>query len=153
MKLMRKTAMVVCATATAVMTFTSPASAVTLSFYANGPADTSRGCEMTTKAWGTYNYYANGGVKGGYQAYAGGFDASEGDRCPDGYGAALHLTYYKWDGNSWESKTADPIKVTTGAGDTVSRSWTFKDVRDVKVYSCRLNSSGGVSACTRATMY
>lgn len=147
MKLMRKIAMVACATAAAVMAITTPASAVTLSFHANGPADTSRGCEMTTKAWGTYNYYAHGG------AYAGGFAAKERDLCPDGYGAALFLTYDKWDGNSWELKTAIPIKVTTGAGDTVSRSWTFTDVRDVRVYSCRLNSSGTVSACTRATMY
>lgn len=63
------------------------------------------------------------------------FDAPERDLCSDGYGAVLHLTYFKWNGSSWVPATADPIKVTTGAYDTVSRSWTFKDVRDVKVYS------------------
>ncbi|MEU8873735.1 hypothetical protein AB0D24_21705 [Streptomyces javensis] len=154
MKFIKRTAMVACATATAVMAFSAPASAATtLDFYANGPADTGRGCNITTKAYGTYTYYANGGVKGGYQAYAGGFDAAERDLCSDGYGAVLRLTYYKWNGSSWVYKTANPIKVTTGVGDTVSRNWTFKDTRDVKVYSCKINSAGATSACTKATFY
>lgn len=143
--------MVACATATAVMAFSTPASATTLNFYANGPADWGRNCDMTTKAWGTYTYYENGGVKGGHQAYAGGFDASERDTCSDGYGAVLHLTYYKWNGSSWVPATADPIKVDTGAYDTVSRSWTFKDVRDVKVFTCRINTAGALSSCTSAS--
>lgn len=43
--------MVACATAAAVMAFSAPASAATtLNFYANGPADSGRGCDMTTKA-------------------------------------------------------------------------------------------------------
>ncbi|MFF0123912.1 hypothetical protein ACFYP0_15085 [Micromonospora arida] len=154
MRFIKRTAMVACATATAVMAFSAPASAATtLNFYANGPADSGRGCDMTTKAGGTYTYYANGGVKGGYQAFAGGFDAWERDLCPDGYGAALHLTYYKWNGSSWVYSTANPIKVTTGAYDTVDHSWTFKDVRDVKIYSCRINGAGAVSSCTQATLF
>ncbi|NGO77757.1 hypothetical protein G6045_19135 [Streptomyces sp. YC504] len=152
MKLMRRTAIAACAAAAAVLAFATPASAVTLNFYANGPADWSRGCDLTTKAVGTYTYYENGGVKGGYQSYAGGFDAYERDLCSDGYGAALHLTYYKWNGSSWVYATANPIKVTTGVGTTKDHSWTFKDVRDVKVYSCRINSSNVVSSCARAVM-
>lgn len=146
--------MVACATATAVMAFAAPASAATtLNFYANGPADWSRGCDMTTKASGTYTYYEHGGKPGGYQAFAGGFDASERDLCSDGYGAVLHLTYQKWNGTSWVPKKADPIKVTTGAHETVTHSWTFTDVRDVRVSTCRIDDAGALSACTAATFF
>ncbi|GAB2581294.1 hypothetical protein GCM10027168_12480 [Streptomyces capparidis] len=132
--------MVACATATAVMAFSAPASAATtLSCHANGPADTGRGCDMTTEAYGSCTYYASGGVKGGHRAYAGGFDASERD--------------LRVNGSSWNCTTADPIKVTTGCGDTVPGDWTFKDVRDVKVYSCRINSASAVSSCAKATFY
>nr|WP_285554804.1 hypothetical protein [Streptomyces hygroscopicus] len=148
MKLIKRASLVASATAAAVMALSATASAVTLNFNANGPADGS--CTITTKGWGSYTYYANGGVKGGYQAYAGGFDVTERDTCSDGYGAVLHLTYYKWNGSSWVYTTADPIKVTTGAGTQASRSWTFEDVRDVKIYSCRINSAGGLSLCASA---
>jgi hypothetical protein len=153
MKFIKKAAMVACATATAVMAFAAPASAVTLQFIANGPADWSRGCDMTTKGWGTYNYYESGGQPGGYQAFAGGFDAGERDTCSDGYGAVLHLTYQKWTGTQWIPASANPIKVTTGVNDYLSRSWTFKDVRDVRVFTCRIDDAGALSACTAATFY
>ncbi|MFJ1812540.1 MULTISPECIES: hypothetical protein [unclassified Streptomyces] len=154
MKFIKRTAVMACASAAAVMAFSAPASAATtLTFIANGPADWGRGCDMTTKGWGTYNYYENGGVKGGYQAFAGGFDASERDTCSDGYGAVLHLTYFKWNGSSWIPATADPIKVTTGVNDYLSHSWTFKDVRDVKVSTCRIDGAGALSSCTSATFY
>jgi hypothetical protein len=156
MNFIKRTAMVACATATAIMTFSASASAATtLNFYANGPADWSRNCEMTTKAGGTYTYYENGGIKGNYQAYAGGFDAYERDLCPDSHGAVLHLTYYKWNEvtKKWDYATADPIKVTTGAYETVTRSWTFKDVRDVNVSTCKINNAGALSSCTLATFY
>ncbi|WP_055524973.1 hypothetical protein [Streptomyces graminilatus] len=150
----KRAALVACASATAAMAFAVPASAATtLHFYANGPADWSRNCDMTTKASGTYTYYEHGPVVDGHQPYAGGFDASESDLCGDSHGAVLHLTYFKWTGTKWVPATADPIKVTTGAHHTETRSWTFKDVRDVKVSTCMIDSAGALSSCTPATFY
>ncbi|GAA2620801.1 hypothetical protein GCM10010425_13960 [Streptomyces spororaveus] len=82
---------------------------------------------------GTYEYHVSGTIpQTKEKLYAGSFKgATAKDKVAgDGYEAVLALSYQDWKGGAWHS-VKNHVAVVNG-----SKSWTFKDKKDVKAYAC-----------------
>ncbi|MFE7182522.1 hypothetical protein [Streptomyces erythrochromogenes] len=82
---------------------------------------------------GTYEYHVSGSIPGSQEKlYAGSFQGAYAkDKVSgDGYEAVLALSYQDWVGGAWVS-VKNKVAVVNG-----SKSWTFKNKKDVKAYAC-----------------
>ncbi|MFG2988194.1 hypothetical protein ACGFZK_02590 [Streptomyces sp. NPDC048257] len=81
---------------------------------------------------GTYEYHESGTIPNGEKLYAGSFKgATAKDKVAgDGYEAVLALSYQDWKDGAWQ-----PVKNYVAVVNS-SRSWTFKNKKDVKAYAC-----------------
>ncbi|MFJ6048713.1 hypothetical protein [Streptomyces sp. NPDC092307] len=102
------------------------ASAATLGFH---QTSTSGKAEIS----GTYEYHVSGTIpQTGEKLYSGSFaGATAKDKVAgDGYEAVLALAYQDWKDGAWHRVT-NYVAVVNG-----SKSWTFKNKKDVKAYAC-----------------
>ncbi|WP_327739299.1 hypothetical protein OG749_41300 [Streptomyces nojiriensis] len=123
----KRTLVGACAVASAlVIGLAGTASAATVGFNqtsASGKAEIS----------GTYEYHVSGTIPGtNEKLYAGSFQgATAKDKVAgDGYEAVLALAYQDWKDGGWH-KVTNHVAVVNG-----TRSWTFKNKKDVKAYAC-----------------
>ncbi|MFE5805470.1 hypothetical protein [Streptomyces sp. NPDC056491] len=82
---------------------------------------------------GTYEYHVSGTIpQTNEKIYAGSFKgATARDKVAgDGYEAVLALSYQDWKGGAWHPVN-NYVAVVNG-----SKSWTFKNKKDVKAYAC-----------------
>ncbi|MFD7914458.1 hypothetical protein ACFV30_27700 [Streptomyces sp. NPDC059752] len=82
---------------------------------------------------GTYEYHVSGTIPGtNEKLYSGSFQgATAKDKVAgDGYEAVLALAYQDWKDGAWH-KVTNYVAVVNG-----TKSWTFKNKKDVKAYAC-----------------